>query len=198
MNSMFSRVWLLALLLSSATAANAALELSLGSRQSWAVLSVSIAISGLEAGIAPALSAYDLDLYFDASRLAYLDTVVGDGQLGDELDVFDAGNNLISASLSQPGRLNLFELSFDDPADLNALQADTFRLALVNFVVLQAGETTLDLTINALADADGEALSASPASLTVAAVPLPPSLVMMATGLMLLYTRRRERGRQPA
>jgi len=190
MNNWFRRVWLLALLLSSSTAANAALELSLSSRQSGAVLSVSIAISGLEAGIAPALSAYDLDLYFDASRLAYLDTVVGDGQLGDELDLFDTGGNLIFASLSQPGRLNLFELSLDDPADLNALQADTFRLALVNFAVLQAGETTLDLTINGLADAGGEALSASPASLTVAAVPLPPSLVTMATGLMLLYTRR--------
>ncbi|WP_157197954.1 MULTISPECIES: hypothetical protein [Methylomonas] len=181
-----------AMLLSAAAAANAAIELSLlPVSQSAAELSVGVAISGLSDGAAPALGAYDFDVLFDTAHLAYVSADFGDAGLGDQLDAFALGVNPQSAALAEAGKLNVFELSLDDPADLNAWQADNFTLAVLHFNILQTGDTTLSLAVNALGDADGDALAASTTPLTVTAVPVPPAFALMAAGLGLLVKPRR-------
>lgn len=192
MKHWFRRVLSAAILISAATAANAAIELALVPiAQTASSLSVGIAISGLDDGAAPSLGAYDFDLSFDAARLTYVSSDFGDPILGNQLDVFGLGANWVSASLSSPGVLNVFELSLDDPADLNAQQLGAFTLAVLHFDVLNAGDTTLNLAINALGDADGDALAANPASLTVTAVPLPSAFVLMVAGLGWVFKPRR-------
>ncbi|BBA36434.1 uncharacterized protein sS8_4504 [Methylocaldum marinum] len=181
-----------ALLLSASGLAESAITLELTplSRTASSV-GVGITVFGLGAGEAPSLGSYDLDLHFDSSHLEYVGTRFGDPTLGNELDVHDFGLNVQAADLSSTGVLNLFELSFDSPADLNALQADSFTLAVVTFTFLQAGSSPLNLAVNALADADGDGLTAGVSSATVAPVPLPSAFWLMATGLTALFGRDR-------
>jgi hypothetical protein len=180
-----------ALLLSTSGLAESAITLGVTpvGRTGWSV-AVGITISGLGAGEAPSLGSYDLDLNFDNSHLEYVGTSFGDPVLGDELDVLDFGANVTSVGSSGSGVLNLFELSFDSPEDLNALQADSFTLAVVNFNFRQAGSSPLSLVVNALGDADGNALAASVSSTTVSPVPLPSAFWLMATGLAAVFRGR--------
>lgn len=145
---------------------------------------VGIGISGLGAGGSPSLGAYDLDLRFDANQLAFTGAVFGDTLLGNQLDLFDFGANPRSAELSAAGTVNLFELSLDAAADLNALQADSFTLATVSFKVLNAGTGELTLIGNALSDADANPLSAVDMSVSITTVPLPSAIFPMAFGLL--------------
>jgi hypothetical protein len=179
-----------ALLLSISGFAESAITLAVTPlSQSASSIDVGVTVSGLGAGEAPSLGSYDLDLHFNSSHLEYAGTRFGDPGLGDELDVLDFGANVTSAESSGSGVLNLFELSFDAPADLNALQADSFILAVVTFNFLQAGSSPLSLVVNALGDADGNALAANVSSATVAPVPLPPALWLMVTGLAVFFPR---------
>jgi hypothetical protein len=179
-----------ALLLSLSGLAESAITLAVAPlSQSGSSIDIGVTVSGLGAGEAPSLGSYDLDLHFDSSYLEYVGTRFGDPELGDELDVLDFGANVTSAESNGSGVLNLFELSFDAPEDLNALQADSFTLAIVTFNFLQAGSTPLSLVVNAFGDADGNALAANVSSATVAPVPLPPALWLMATGLVVLFPR---------
>lgn len=191
MHKRFSLALIGAWLLSTSAAAGAAIGLNLVPiAQSASALSVAISISGLGVGAAPSLAAYDLDLLFDAGHLAYVGTAFGDPALTNQLDPFDLGSNPATAALAGPGRLNLFELSLDTAAELDALQAASFTLAVVNFDVLANGSSELSLNVNALADANGDPLPANVASATITSVPLPSSFAAMAAGLGLLFRRR--------
>lgn len=169
--------------------AQAAINLSINpSVQSGDSVDIGIVISGLDSGLAPSLSTYDLDLNFDQGQLSFANAVFGDSVLGNQLDLFNFGTNS-AAGLSRPGVLNLFELSSDSPADLNNLQADNFTLATLTFNILNAGTSQLDITINVLGDADGNSLgdaTATPAAITT--VPLPPAFFMMFSGLFAVFT----------
>ena len=92
---------------------------------------IDLRIAGLGAGVAPSLGAYDVDLMFDPSVLSFVSATFGDGVLGNQLDLFGLGN--VSFLTPSTGMVNLFELSLDTPADLNALQADAFVLASLSF-----------------------------------------------------------------
>lgn len=191
MHKRFSLALIGAWMLSNSAAVGAASGLTLVPiAQSASALSVAISTSGLDAGAAPALAAYDLDLLFDAGHLAYVGTAFGDPALGNQLDLLDLDSNPAAAALAGAGRLNLFELSFDTTADLHALQADSFTLAVVNFDVLANGSSELSLNVNALADANGDPLPANVAPTTITTLPLPPAFAAMAAGLGLLYRRR--------
>lgn len=154
-------------------------------------VNVDIGISGLASGAAPSLSGYDVNLSFDPSYLSFTGVVFGDAALGNQLDLASLGSTTI-AELTGVGIVNLFELSGDAAEDLNTLQADSFNLATVTFDVLNAGTSLLQLDLNALADADGNALSAITLSAPVTTVPLPSAFLMMIPGLAgLMYAGKR-------
>lgn len=157
-------------------------------------VNVDIGISGLASGAAPSLSGYDVNLSFDSTYLSFAGVVFGDATLGNQLDLASLGSATIS-ELAGIGLVNLFELSGDAAEDLNTLQADSFNLATVTFDVLNVGTSLLQLDFNALADADGNALSAVTLSAPVTTVPLPSAFLLMApalAGLMCAGKRRQK------
>jgi len=157
-------------------------------------VNVDIGISGLASGAAPSLSGYDVNLSFDSTYLSFAAVAFGDAVLGNQLDLASLGSTTIS-ELAGIGLVNLFELSGDTAEDLNTLQADSFNLATVTFDVLNVGTSLLQLDLNALADADGNALSAVTLSAPVTTVPLPSAFLLMApalAGLMCAGKRRQK------
>jgi hypothetical protein len=147
-------------------------------------VNVQIGISGLGGNLAPSLGAYDLDLSFDPSHLAFTGAVFGDALLGNQLDLFNFGGNLSGADLTDPGTVNFYEVSFDSVADLNDLQVNSFTLATLSFDVLDFGTSDLTLSVNAFGDAEGNDLPVTTLSTSVTTVPLPSAIFLMASGLM--------------
>lgn len=147
-------------------------------------VNVQIGISGLGGNLAPSLGAYDLDLSFDPSHLAFTGAEFGDALLGNQLDLFNFGGNLSGADLTDPGTVNFYEVSFDSVADLNDLQVNSFTLATLSFDVLDFGTSDLTLSVNAFGDAEGNDLPVTTLSTSVTTVPLPSAIFLMASGLM--------------
>lgn len=184
MNRIFEFRWLLVvgLLLSM----NAQASISLGftsATQTANRLDIGLQVSGLGSATAPALSTYDLDIHFDPSLLSYSGITFGDPLLGNQLDVFNLGSNTIAAELTGVGIVNVFELSLDTSADLNAWQADTFILATLRFDILNHGSSALTLNVHVFDDADAVALSPAVQSATITTVPLPSAVWMLLAGL---------------
>ena len=185
-------VLLLPLLLAGGTA-EASINLGFNTlSQSANALEIAVVVSGLNEASAPSLSTYDLDIQFDSAHLTFAGAAFGDPLLGSQLDVFNFGANVIAADVTSPGVLNLFELSLDTPEDLNQLQADSFTLATLSFAIVNAGSSQLTIAIHALGDADGNALAASTAPATIAAVPLPSALWLMSGGLAIVVRKARQ------
>ena len=181
-------LWLLAALPSQAITISfdpAAQSTTVGS-----AVDVALVISGLTDGAAPSLSTFDLDVSFDPAILGFSSAAFGDPVLGDQLDIFGLGS-LTIATLGV-GTVNLFELSFDSPSDLDALQAGSFTLATLTFDGLSIGTSTLGISINALGDSLGDPLSASIQSGSITSqgtsqIPEPSSLLLLgvaALGMM--------------
>lgn len=161
-------------------------------------IEVGVTISDLGTAGAPSLSAFDLDVSFDDSILAFVGATFGDPQLGDQLDLFGLGGNPVFTDLVAPGLLNLGEVSLVLPADLNALQAEGFTLATITVDALSVGLSPLVLSINDLADADGDPLvgGISSGSINVSdstAVSEPHLLVLLGIGLGGLLAMRFKR-----
>ena len=155
--------------------------------------SIGVAISGMEIGVAPSLGAYDLDISFDPNHLAFTGATFGDDVLGNQLDLTHAGDNPSGADEINPGVINLFEVSFDSAEDLNNLQADGFFLAYLNFHVLQAANSQLDISINALGDADGNPLGATTNSTPISTIPLPSAFWLLSSALAgLIFNGKRK------
>lgn len=127
---------------------------------------VSLLIEGLGSGGAPSLGAFDVSLTFDPNVLTYQGTAFGDASLGNQLALMVP--SLDGSSEGPAGKVNLYTISQDSIADLNALQADVFVLARLSFVASGLGTSSLGLTDIVLADADGNALA--PDSVTGARV----------------------------
>lgn len=158
---------------------------------------VALQISDLVDFAAPSLGVFDLDINFDPAILAPSAVVFGDPILGDQLDLFGFG--AVTAFVFGAGVVNLFELSFDTEADLNALQAGAFTLATLTFAPLAPGTSTLAVSVNALGDAAGVPLGATLVDSSVAvdvAVPEPGGLVLVGAGLGALAISRRRRAQQ--
>jgi hypothetical protein len=147
-------------------------------------VNVQIGVSGLGGNLAPSLGAYDLDLSFDPSHLAFTGAEFGDALLGNQLDLFNFGGNLSGADLTDPGTVNFYEVSFDSVTDLNDLQVNSFTLATLSFDVLDFGTSDLTLSVNAFGDAEGNDLPVTTLSTSVTTVPLPSAIFLMASGLM--------------
>lgn len=156
-------------------------------------------VSGLGSGVAPSLATYDVDISFDPGILAFTGAAFGDTVLGNQLDLFGFGS--ISVATSGVGTVNLFELSFDDPADLNLLQSENFTLAALSFVALSPGTSALGINVNALGDAFGDPLTAQQvgAQATVSQasnsnpIPEPGGLALAMVGLFVLVMARATR-----
>ncbi|MDD2761102.1 MAG: cohesin domain-containing protein [Methylomonas sp.] len=187
---------LCAALLLTSGAASASIELSFGPMpvdDFGDHFSIGVMIAGLGGNSAPSLGAYDLDIHFDSGHLAFTGATFGDGIIGNQLDLSNAGGNPAGADETSPGVINLYEVSLDSAEDLNSLQANGFFLAYLNFQVLQAASSQLDITINALGDADGNTLTATANSAPISTVPLPSAIWLVSSALagLTLNARRK-------
>ena len=189
-----ARLFLTLGLLSASTAAQAitlsfdpaSSEVSVGSS-----VSVNLVVSDLADSAAPSLGTYDLDVLFDPARFSLAGVAFGDPVLGDQLDLFDAGS-LSGYDDSVPGTLNVFEISFDLPADLDDLQAGSFTLFTLTFDALAEGTSSLDIESLILGDALGDPLTSAvvPGSITATALPEPAAATLVALGSLLLVLGR--------
>jgi len=149
-------------------------------------VSIDLVISGLGIGGAPSLGAFDLDVTFDTGVLSLVDYSLGP-YLGD-LAAFDALD--IGFGEYLPGRLNLAELSYLGPAELDSLQPDTFALATLEFETVALGRSSLDVPWRVPSDAFAEELpcDVEMGSVTVvphtAPVPEPATFLLLASGLI--------------
>jgi hypothetical protein len=107
-------------------------------------------ISGLGDPGAPSLSAFDLDVVFDAARVQF-DSFVFENSLG----------NLVAsdAVLMGSGLVNLFAVSDEDPLVLDGSQPGAFTLGTLHFTALTPGNGTFSLTPNNFGDAVGNSLT---------------------------------------
>ncbi len=113
-----------------------------------------VTITGLGSGTAPSVGTFDVSVEFDPSLLSFVSA-----SFGDQLDILGFGS--IQSVLPGVGIVNLFEVSLDTIDDLNNLQSDEFVLATLTFDSLAPGTSPLTLTLNALGDAQGQALAAT-------------------------------------
>jgi hypothetical protein len=157
--------------------------------------SVDLIISGLGDLQTPSLSTFDLNINFDPTILAFSSATFGDPILGDQLDIGGFGG-FMDASITSPGVLNTYEISFDLPSDLDGFQAGNFILASLTFNTLALGNSTLILSDVILGDAEGEPLPASLESSRInvtdgsQSVPEPSTLILIGSGLFALGGKR--------
>ena len=153
---------------------------------------VELSISGLGNLAAPSISTYDLDISFDSSVVSFDSAVLGDPNLGNQLDLFGFGT--ISAVSPGAGVVNIFELSLDLPADLDSLQADSFVLATLTFDADSLGTSQLSLTANSVGDSLGVPLvtTLNNGSVNVV-VPEPSTIILCGLGMVAALIRHRRK-----
>jgi hypothetical protein len=156
---------------------------------------VDLVISGLGDYAPDSISTFDLDVGFDSAILGFDSVVFGDPLLGDQLDLFGIGSLTLYYD-NGAGSVNLFELSFDDPSDLDNLQAGSFTLATLTFDTLAVGFSALEITINTLGDSGGDPLSADLESGSISPVPAPATILLLASGLTALGVFGRKRNKK--
>lgn len=147
---------------------------------------VDLNISGLGAGTFPSLGVYDLNVTFNPALLSFVNVNWGTG-----LDIFGLGS--LRTVNTSSGLVNIFELSLDSAADLNALQTANLLLASLQFIGVGTGTSNIALAINALGDADGASLSANIVYGSGTGVPEPSSGVLLLIGGGVLLARRYRR-----
>jgi len=146
-------------------------------------LSVDIVISDLGSEI---VSAYDLDLTYDATVLSATDVVFG-ANLGDEL-LFEVFNDF---DLSGTGVVDFAQLSLLSDAELAALQPSSFSLATVEFLAVGPGTSSLDFVFDSFNDIKGRnagVLDVDAVSGSVSVVPEPSSALVFAVGSLIAGT----------
>jgi len=177
--------------------ANASISLGFGeSIQTGSTVNIDVTISGLGIEVAPSLYDYSIDISFDSSHLSFSEASFGDSVLGNQLDLFDLGNDS-GALVKDVDLLNIYEFSFDEVTDLNDYQADSFTLATLSFNILQYGNSQLSFIGYDLGDTNldefgiGNLLTATLGTGTVSTVPVPAAFWLMASGLGLLYRQKK-------
>ena len=147
-------------------------------------ISLDLIISGLNAGGAPSLGDFDLDIAFDTTKLSFISY-----SLGSFLGVISSAEADDFSSGVLGGLINLAEVSYLLPAELDSLQGSSFTLATLLFHVNVLGNgasTNVSFaTINALGDGFGNSLGVDAAnSATISNnVPEPSSALLILLGL---------------
>jgi hypothetical protein len=161
------------------------LEPSASTAKAGDSISLDLMISGLGDYTGDSLGDFDLEVMFDSTVLSF-DGYSLAGYLGDS-SWFEA----IDYSFGEyaPGRIGLTEVSLLSPAELDALQPDSFALATLDFTVglLAEGESTLLSidTVWALGDVHGDPLALDATSdASIRGVPEPISLALLGMGLV--------------
>jgi hypothetical protein len=158
-------------------------------------VNMALNIQGL--GEPPSIGTFDVTLDFDPTILSFASATFGDPILGDQLDPTGGGNTINFFTLGA-GSIELFDLSLDSAADLNALQASSFSLVGISFSTVGSGSSLLTLSVNALGDENGDALSASLQSgsvdvNTASDVPEPTTVTLGALGVLVGVLLRHRR-----
>jgi hypothetical protein len=144
--------------------------------------SFDINITGLPNGTS--VGTFDVNVAFDPALLAY-----SAASFGNQLDILGLGD--IQVVTPGVGTVELFELSLDTAANLNSLQAKSFRLATVTFNTVAAGNSPITISINAIGDALGNSIGVAIQNGSVsivtatASVPALSDPALAALGLLL-------------
>ena len=133
---------------------------------------------------------------WDSSLLSLSSATFGDPVLGDQLDLSGFGS--FTGVTPSAGSVNLFALSLDPAATLDALQAGSFVLATLQFDALATGTSALSLGLNALGDSLGNPLAATLVDASVDVIPEPGSWALFCVGALIVGTQIYRRQRSPA
>ena len=134
----------------------------------------------------PALGAFDLSVGFSPSIVSVQSVTFGP-------DLGGSGEAVFSSTVT-PGALRLIGISLLSPADLDALQPDSFVIATINMQVNALGTSTFMVTPNSLSDEFGLAITLTKTETgEVTGVPEPGTLelAIVAGVLCLLACRAR-------
>ena len=132
---------------------------------------VDASISGLGNFMPNSLSIFDLNISYDPSLISF-----NSAAFGDQLDLLELGS-ISSSNVASQGVINLFELSIDNPADLDTLQPGAFSLATLSFNAVDIGTSPLEITVLELGDAIGDPITASLRNTSVSVI-VPESSTM--------------------
>lgn len=155
-------------------------------------LAVEVRISGLD-NIAKSVGVYDVNFNYDSNLFSFNKIIRGDSILGNQLDLIGFGT--LQDITPGSGWINLFELSFDDALDLDALQAGEFTLFSVLLDAVSTGTGSFSLDVNTLGDAYGNDLfpnTINNASVTVGSISVPePSNFLLLMGMLAALVIRK-------
>lgn len=162
--------------------------------------SVTIDISGLGNGVAPALASYTgLVVSYDSSVLTPTGVTLSN-RLGDPTDPLQT---LLLSDVFLPSKVELDGISFLTGAQLFAAQSTPtgqFTIATITFNGIASGVSLLNLSYGALSDENSNAITESVTNgqITVGmgGIPEPGTFgLLLASGLIALGTHRRRRDR---
>lgn len=196
-NKIWSRLmWLAAIVIVTSPVTSADIILSLQPPSQSVTQGPQLTVDLDIVGVAhpPSLATFDVKVAFDPTILSFDTFVFGDPVRGDQLDPTGRGNT-ITVITPGVGTTELFELSLDSSSTLNSLQASGFTLGRLTFSTIALGTSPLNLTINSLGDADGNALTAilqnGSAAITSSTVPEPTAIYLLGGALVTLAIMRR-------
>lgn len=155
-------------------------------------IEVQVRISGLGDASAPSLGVYDVNFNYDASLFNFSSILWGDSTLGNQLDLNGFGS--LQDSSSGLGWLRALEVSFDEAADLELLQAGEFTLFSVLLNAAAIGSGHFSLAIHAAGDAYGndlfvDTLNGTEVNVDGVSVPEPSSLLLLLGMLAIIALR---------